>query len=149
MTGRLGQQSLLEVPPERRVIVSQGFTAHWGVDSGTKRVAIAYVAADGAWGARSAEFSPTEGPERLSDIYASTRRLAASIAVPGIVEHSPRPGLILFEQPSGQYDNPPLLYAAGVIQAAVWDGLGDWSPRARMEQIPSARWKKLACGRGD
>jgi hypothetical protein len=146
MTGRLGQQSLLEVPPERRVIVSQGFTAHWGVDSSTRGVSVAHVAADGAWGVRSATFAPLEGPHRLSDIYAETRRLVAPLRD---LYSWPLPGLVLFEQASGAHDNPPLLYALGAIQAAVWDGLGTLAPATRMEMVPSATWKKRATGRGD
>ena len=147
MTGRLGQQALLEVPPERRLIVPKGYGAHWGIDGSTRRVAIAWSRADGELGVESAEFAPFEGPHRLNDIYVATRQAVARRRTSG-----PLPGIVWLERgiANSRGANPDLIYALGVIQAAVWAGLGVATAyNARFELTQSTSWKKVACGRGD
>lgn len=144
----LGQQELLEAPPRRRLIVRKGRGAHWGVDPSSVRVALAGVSRDsagslGSW-ARMASFAALDGPERLSEIYAETRRLTVSVAT-----CCPWPGVVWFEQPSGANVNHPLEFATGVIQAAVYDGLVEVMGSApHMELVPSSSWKLAACGYG-
>lgn len=145
----LAQQELMESPPARRLIVPHPHTAHYGVDPGTQRVAVA-CALDGAQGlvytARTASFAPMEGGARLSAIYADTLAF-----VTGLLADSwwPKPGLVMVEQPSGRQPNPPLSYATGVIMAAVFDAVVDVTGhRVRVETCSSSWWKKRACGNG-
>jgi hypothetical protein len=147
----LAQQELLEVPPARRLIVPRGHSAWWGVDPSTLRLAVAGVAAqdDGVlrrW-VRCTSFAPLEGAQRLSALYTDARRHVEDLAA-----CNPWPGLVMVEQPSGskQSVNLPLIYAVGVIQMALYDGLLQvtGSP-VRIESCTSSWWKKRACGRGD
>lgn len=54
------------------------------------------------------------------------------------------PACAWVEQPSGRFPNPQLMYAAGVIQAALFETLACpvWS-------IPSGRWKRATVGVGN
>ena len=143
MTGRLGQQSLLELAPTRRLLVPPGNVSWWGVDSSVKRVAIAAMGADGAYDVRTASFPDFDTAPRLSAIYAATRALAASMAVSGA-------GIVGLEQPGGNQRNFELYYATGVILMAVHDALVKVLDRdVRIERVVPAWWKKRACGRGD
>ena len=135
------QQALL--PPEpTRAIRAPANAIHLGVDPSTKRVAVGWQG-----GAATRSF-PTHvrGGARLSGIYRETRYFAADLCelLPG------PPAFILVEQPSGKTPNPQLVYAVGVIQAAMFDGI--WSKLGRqpwVETISSSEWRKLATGRGD
>jgi hypothetical protein len=145
----LEQQELMAPPPRRRLIVPKGHSAVWGIDPSSVRVALAALsrASDGYVDrmVKTQSFSTAEGAERLSGIYRDTFRFVQGIAV-----CCTWPGLVVVEQPSGQTPNPQLVYAVGVIQAAVWDALYDVMGIApRMETVPSATWKKIACGRGN
>jgi hypothetical protein len=146
----LDQQELLEAPPARRLIVPRGHSAWWGVDPSTVRTAVACVSRDSGgqlvrW-ARTCPYPALEGAARLSAVYAMTRDWVRRLAPPGPY----RPGAVFVEQPSGKQDNPNLSYAVGVILAAVFDGLYDAHGRPTwLETVSSARWKKVACGRGN
>jgi hypothetical protein len=148
----LEQQELMAPPPRRRLIVPKGHTAIWGCDGSTLRLAIAALwRQEGGSVVRevhTVSFAPSDGPQRLSTIYADTMlcaRRAAHDMGPG--EY---PGLIVVEQPSGKTPNLNLVYAIGVIQAALYDGVYDVTGvPPRMETISSASWKKRACGRGN
>jgi len=147
----LGQQELLTPAPRRRLIVQEGRTAWWGVDSSTLRVAIAGVAV-GAEGyvsrwVRTESFPPLQGPARLSAIYRLTFARVQSLAT-----CVTWPGVVFIEQPSGsnQEVNLPLIYAVGVIQAAVHDALVDVTGAApEFDYCTASWWKKRACGRGN
>jgi hypothetical protein len=139
----LAQQELL--PPEpRKTIVSEA-RAWWGVDPGTKRVAIGSVTEDGerAWASREIP-KGLVGAERLRAIFRATYDLAASSTM---FEDSPMPtpGYVLVEQPGGEHRNYPLFYAVGVTIAAIADAF----PGVQVDVVPPATWKKEACGRGD
>jgi hypothetical protein len=145
----LAQQELLEAPPRRRLIVPAGHVAHWGVDPSSQRIALAGVlrVPDGSlarW-VRSVPFVAGEGGQRLSGVYAETRRFVEACAVA-----APWPGVVWVEQPSGRMTIHALEYAVGVIQAAVFDALeAVTGSLVRVETVPSASWKLAACGRGN
>jgi hypothetical protein len=153
----LAQQELVEPAPVRRLIVPRGHSAWWGVDPSTVRLSVAYVTPEGARGVRTVPFARADGPARLSEIYAQTRRFAAVSlgpryfpTTPSSDDGFPWPGLVLVEQPSGKMENPNLSYAVGVIQAALYDGLYSALGRAvRIETCTSGHWKKVACGMGN
>lgn len=143
----LEQQELLEAAPPRRLIVPRGHTAHWGVDPSTLRMAVAGVQPrDGAlarWEA-TVPFAPLEGAQRLSALYTAAREHVEKLA-----GCKPWPGIVMVEQPSGskQSVNLPFIYAVGVIEAAIYDGLlaVTGSP-VRIEECVASWWKRRAVG---
>lgn len=54
------------------------------------------------------------------------------------------PACVWIEQPSGKFRSPQLLYATGVIQAALFEALA-----VPVWTIPSGKWKKRAVGYGN
>jgi hypothetical protein len=131
------------MPPARRLVVPRGHTAHWGVDPGCQRVAIA--CSDPAFTVSTASFPPLDGGTRLAWIYAETRRFC----VERLGEGWRAPGLVFVEQPSGKQPNPQLSYAVGVIIAAVSDGVhAVTGHRVRVETVASSAWKLRATGFG-
>ena len=128
------QQELLVPEPQRKIIVRRGMTAHWGVDPSTQRIAISAMGC-----VSSHSFPRTDGLARLADIYDSTVDFAKDMA------SSFPPGFILVEQPSGQSPNLELVYAVGVIIAALHEA----AEGVRIETMPPMSWKKLATGRGN
>lgn len=54
------------------------------------------------------------------------------------------PACVFVEQPSGAHPNPPLSYAAGVVQAVLFDVLG-----CPVWTITSGDWKKRTVGVGN
>jgi hypothetical protein len=141
----VGQQLLAEPEPTREV-KSWGEGATWlGVDPGTKRVSVALAGRE-SMRCVTRSFPRADGARRLAFIYAETFELVRSL--------EPQPGFAFVEQPSGKSPNPNLVYAVGVIAAAVYAGLHNLAmsrgaPAPVVEMIPSATWKKVACGRGD
>lgn len=154
MAQLLGQQQLLEPSPQRRIIVPVGHDAWWGVDPSTLRVALAGVqpVPDGLerW-VRTVSFASLDGPARLAHIYRETHDLVFGLAErAGETGWPTPPGIVFVEQPSGKQQNPELVYAVGVIQAAIYDALYSGLGRpVRIETCTSSWWKKRACGRGD
>jgi hypothetical protein len=149
VTQMLHQQELVEPPPLRRLIVPSSHTAWWGIDPSTQRIALGAVLRlpDGSLDrmARSAPFVALTGAPRLSEIRRVTREF-----VTGIATCCTWPGIVLVEQPGGSQRNWPLFYAVGVIIEAVHDALVDVTGTSvRVETMPPATWKKLACGRGN
>jgi hypothetical protein len=140
----LEQQELVEPGPVRRLQVAPGYTAIWGVDPSTVRLAVAGVEPDGRRWVETLVFSGCDGAQRLSRIYDETKRWAHAWGATRSF-----PGLVHVEQPSGKTPNPELLYAVGVIMAAIYDGLYISGAPVRMETVSSAHWKKVACGRGN
>lgn len=55
-----------------------------------------------------------------------------------------QPHVIFVEQPVGKFTHPTLLYACGVVQAALFESLG-----VPVWTIPSGRWKKATVGPGN
>lgn len=94
---------------------------------------------------KSTSFSGSEGALRLSEIRSETFRF-----VQGIAACCTWPGLVVVEQPGGSQRNWPLFYAVGVIIEAVHAALRDVTGRSvRVETMAPARWKLIACGRGN
>lgn len=140
MTRALGQAELLVAPRPKRVVVSDGACAWWGIDPSTLRVAIATVSSEGRRGVSTRSFPSRTGGRRLAVIHYETQLLARSL-----VEAGEAPAVIVVEQPSGQTPNLQLVYAVGVILAAVAAVV----PRAVVETVPSSTWKRVACGKGN
>lgn len=140
----LGQAEMFTPGPTRRLIVAEGHTAWLGIDPGTTRVAVASVTADGIRGVSQVAFPAQEGGERLASIYSRTVALVRDVVALDI-----GPGVVVVEQPSGSQPNPPLSYAVGTIMAAAFRGvlLATGFPVV-VETVPSATWKKVACGHG-
>lgn len=134
------QQELMEPEPTRRLIVRPGMTAHYGVDPSTQRIAVACAHGAGHR-VETHPFPRTEGFARLGDIYQSTVEFMFELRDGGW----PHPGFLLVEQPSGQSPNLELVYAVGVIIAALQEAF----PGVRLETMPPMSWKKLATGRGN
>jgi hypothetical protein len=113
----------------------------WGIDPSTRRVAIGWVGADR--GAAVRDFGSKRGAMRLAHIYQETFDFALELA-------AERPPLAVWvEQASGARPNPQLLYAVGVIQAAVFAALSPLQAfPLSVDTIPSATWKKQATGFG-
>lgn len=134
MTVPLLQLEVFVPEPQRRLIVRRGMGAHWGVDPSTLRIAV-------ACGSRvqTHSFPRTEGLARLNDIYEST------VAFMEDLVSWPIPGFVLVEQPSGKTINLELVYAVGVVIAAMEAVL----PGTHFETVTSSSWKRVACGRGD
>jgi hypothetical protein len=137
----LGQTELLEVAPSRRLIVREGHTAWWGVDPSTLRVSIATISSDGSRGVSTVGIPTAEGPARLATILSHTRGLARELSLAEVEE----PGVIVVEQPSGRTPNPQLVYAVGVVIAALVEAC---APTV-VETVASSRWKAVACGKGN
>jgi hypothetical protein len=140
MSAPLMQQEMFVPEPQRKIIVRPGMEAHWGVDPSTVRIAIA----SGSMVATHS-FPRTEGFARLSDIYHGTVGFVETLQMSGW----PAPGFILVEQPSGQSPNLELVYAVGVIIAALQHGIEDWIGSVRLETLPPMSWKKMATGKGN
>lgn len=145
MPSLLAQQQLIEPQPTRRIIVPAGHGSWWGVDISTLRVAIAHATAEGPRAARTVPFAGLKGGALLAHIWAETGLLVAELVRDGW----PLPGVVWVEQPSGARPNPPLSYAAGAIQGAVFDSLQRVTGvSVLVETVPSATWKKTATGFG-
>lgn len=137
--GRLFEQREMFVGPRPQRLVGRG--GWWvGVDPSTQRVAIASVSPEGLRGVSTGSFPSRRGGRRLAVILYETRRLMRSLVDAGV-----EPGVIVVEQPSGKTPNLQLVYATGVIMAAV----AEVCPGAVAETVPSSTWKKVACGRGN
>lgn len=141
----LGQQPLLDAP-SRALSVPCGHLAHAGADLGTTRLALARIGPDGRRDCLTVPFPSLKGAHRLSEIHARTRSATSLWAASG-----PRIGVLMTEQPSGgkQAVNLPLIMAAGVILAGLFDGLHDaYGLPVEIVMTTSAHWKKVACGSG-
>jgi Holliday junction resolvasome RuvABC endonuclease subunit len=138
----LAQQELL--PPEpRKTIVSEA-RAWWGVDPGTKRVAIGSVTEDGERSVVMREIPKNlMGAARLREIHQIVEDML--LRALHFDESLPHPGYILVEQPSGKHVNHSLQFAVGVVIAAIAEVL----PNVEVGLIDPQSWKKSACGRGN
>lgn len=112
----------------------------WGVDVALARLAFGFAPDDGG----AIEVSTlitrcdaTEG-ERLGLLDRQVRIYARQAA-----EAFP-PTAVWVEQASGRFRAPQLVYAVGVVQAAIFETL-----HCPVWSIPSGKWKKVALGRGN
>lgn len=120
--------------------MSTGTAFVWGVDVAVSRLAFAFAPDDG--GAIEVETlvtkcKATEG-ERLGLLDRQVRIYArqAAGAYP--------PAVVWVEQPSGRFRAPQLVYATGVVQAALFEALS-----CPVWTVPSATWKQRTVGRGN
>lgn len=136
----LGQMTLVEAAPSKRLIVPVGAVNFYGVDPSTLRVAIATVTPDGLRGADIASFPKLSGAHRLVAIRRDTYALACEI-----VESIP-PGVIVVEKPSGfgSRPSPELSFAGGAIMCALQEA----APAAAIELVENTSWKRVVCGSG-
>lgn len=111
----------------------------WGCDVGTRHVAIA-IPEGRTW---TVHIGAEEGARRLSVAYKAIKQFAFYLAK----DHPPL--CIFVERPTGKHPNPSLSDMAGVVQAALYDGLVDlYSYPVTVYTIPVGTWKKQACGSG-
>lgn len=112
----------------------------WGVDVGVSKLAFAFAwLPDGPIHTRLLRLD-TEAREgqRLGWLDRQVRLYAkmASITYP--------PACVWVEQPSGAHPKPQLMYAAGVVQAALFETLG-----CPVWTVPVGKWKRWAVGNGN
>lgn len=144
----LGQQEAFTPAPRRRLLVRDGQTAWWGVDTSVARVAVASVHGDPLHRAVETFSLPAhDGGRRLAYAYETLRDELAGAVLHGRLQP---PGVVLVEQPSGAQPNLPLTYMVGVVMGAVYAGvvLGG-APGPVVETCSSSWWKKRAVGRGN
>lgn len=147
MSVALGQERLLEDPPDTSLIVPFSNLAHWGIDPSTQRSSIAWVDGFGQRGVQTVSYPPA-GPRRLTEIRERTIEEVRLICH----REGRRPGVVVVEQPGGKSVNVQLMFAVGVIVEALQEGLRqafnfDFQPQLQIV-VPS-KWKKVVLGRGD
>jgi hypothetical protein len=146
----IGQLGLGGMPARaRRVVLSAGPRAWWGVDASSRGVAIGWRAPGGAHGVVEAPFMSPVTPQTLARSFLDVRALASDLAR---VEER-QPGFVMVEKaaaPGGRGPNYELLYALGVVQAGLHAGivLGTASPPAWDLQLIASSWKKGVLGNG-
>lgn len=112
----------------------------WGVDPALHSVAFAFAPVDGGKTiveTLDVKTGLREG-ERLAHIWCRVVQFA------GEHRHEFLPDVVWVEQPTGTYPNPGLMYATGVIQAALQAVLG-----VPVWTIPTGTWKKNTLGYGN
>lgn len=112
----------------------------WGCDPAVSRLAFAFAPLpDGPLTVESfaTDVDASEG-ERLALLAKRVRTYAYER------EREFLPAAAWVEQPSGQFRNPALSYATGVVQAALFEQLG-----CPVWTIPPTAWKKRAIGHGN
>lgn len=111
----------------------------WGVDVAVKHVAFGFAPVPSGPIETEELFTDNQAREgeRLGLLDRQLRIFASQAA------QSHPPACVWVEQPSGAYQSPQLLYATGVVQAALFEIL-----EAPVWTIPSGKWKKTAIGDG-
>jgi Holliday junction resolvasome RuvABC endonuclease subunit len=110
----------------------------WGIDPGINKVAFAYTAGSLTW--TETLVVPEGDPQiagKLRRLMLEVRSHARHQASYGV------PDCVWVEQPSGQHRNLRLVYAVGVIIAAVYAATG-----APVWEISPSAWKRPTVGRG-
>lgn len=111
----------------------------WGVDVAVSKVAFGFAAL--GWTTVESETvhfdRELRGGRRLGLMDRRLRMWARNTA-----KVFP-PVAVFVEQPSGRWRNPELAYAAGVVQAALFEALG-----VEVVTITSGEWKKATVGTG-
>jgi Holliday junction resolvasome RuvABC endonuclease subunit len=115
----------------------------WGVDVAAGRADVALVHRDGGYHLLEVSVDG-KGAARLAALYHHTRELARSAGV------TFPPLIVYVERPTGQHRNPPLDHAAGVIQAALYEGLSTIYPHpVSVELVAVSDWKGKVIGNGN
>jgi hypothetical protein len=113
---------------------------YWGVDPSTKKVAIGWTGS--MCGARSVLIPDSRDGDRLARIYRATHQLVLELS------RDFPPVWVWVERPSGR-PNPPLLYAVGAVQAAVYETLSKiWEHPVHVEDVIASHWRKTVTGKG-
>lgn len=112
----------------------------WGVDPAVSRLAFAFAPVDGGAVVVETLEAGTDARDgaRLGWLDRQVRLYARRVAV-----EFP-PAVVWVEQPSGRHRNLPLTYAAGVVQAALFEALA-----VPVWTIPSSTWKQRTVGVGN
>lgn len=116
----------------------------WGVDIAACRFDLAFVHRDGQYQTNAVACDESRPAQRLAQLFHSTRTFAKLMA-------QPFPPLIVYvERPTGAHPNPALDHAAGVAQAAIYDGLSDvFRFPVDVLLVPTSTWKKAVLGHGN
>lgn len=112
----------------------------WGIDPAVSRLAFAFAPVDDGpitVETLSTASDATEG-ERLGLFDRQVRIYARQRA------GDFPPAVVWVEQPSGKWRAPALVYATGVVQAAVFETVG-----VPVWTIPSSTWKLRTVGKGN
>lgn len=116
----------------------------WGVDVAAQRLDLAFVHQDGAFQTNAVDVTALRGSARLARLFHSTRSFAESAA-----RHFP-PLIVYVERPTGRHPNPALDHAAGVAQAAIYDGLSAvYSFPVDVQLVAVKDWRKIVLGNGN
>ena len=117
----------------------------WGVDTGSRRVAIAAKQGRHHHTRQVHEFEPSgELATDLSHLHSLVGHLIADLA-----SKAP-PLLICIERPSGRFPNPSLMAAWGVTIEALQSGLHDYFGRPVMIiPVAPSQWKKRCLDNGN
>lgn len=112
----------------------------WGVDVAVSRIAIAFAPVDGGQIDVAMLHSGTDVREgqRLGLLDRQLRIYARQVAP------MYPPACVWVEQPTGRFPKPQLMYAAGVVQAALFEALA-----CPVWTIPVATWKQRTVGKGN
>ncbi len=126
--------------PDRLLLTSAAPEFVWAVDPALSRLAFAFAEVDAATVHVRTLMTRTEEREgaRLGLLDRQLRIAARQWAGPF------PPACVWVEQPSGRFRAPQLLYAVGVIQAALFETLA-----CPVWTVPSSAWKRRTVGRGN
>jgi hypothetical protein len=147
----LAQQELIEVAPERHVVVPSALrdvVGWWGIDVSTRRYNVGYVTQSmdrGVHSVRLGEANDNVG-ERLTRFARQLRLLLQTMLGEGIAP----PAVVFVEHPAGKNVEPVLWYAVGTATQVAYETIADsYGYVPRVETIPPSSWKLKAVGRGN
>src|SRR5947209_2101060 len=109
----------------------------WGVDPAVSRLAVAFAPVDG--GQVRAVTLRTDSEAREGQRLGWLDRQIRIVARQWASEFPP--ACVWVEQPSGRFRNLALVYATGVIQAALFETLA-----CPVWTVPSSTWKQRSVG---
>lgn len=117
----------------------------WGVDVAAGRIDLGLVRHDGAYRTDSMRVDPKlKGAARLAELYGLTRDYARFVA------QAYPPLIVYVERPTGAFPNPALDHAAGVVQAALYEGLSStFTYPVDVQLVAVSDWKKRVLGAGN
>lgn len=113
----------------------------WGVDVAVSHLSIGFYPVDGSTSPQVRSLTTgtdTREGERLGLLDRQLRIWARQLAA----EFPPY--VVNVEQPSGRFRAPALVYACGVVQAALFETLS-----VPVWTVPSGRWKRATVGPGN
>lgn len=151
----MAQQELLEVPPERHVVLPLSLrdsAGWWGVDVSTSRFNVAWVDQQGRRGVHSVRLGAASDNvgERLTRFARRLRELVDAMLADGC----PVPAVVFVEQPAalgGKGGSKPIMwYTVAVATQTVYERAKAHAGHVPyVATVPSATWKLSAVGRGN